>query len=173
MSATPPLPSVVKTKIKVGWFSFSCCEDSTVVFTELLNDHWQDWKQLFEFCHARVLKSHNVMTDFDIAFVEGAVASDDHIKTLKEIRQRSKKLVAIGACACQGLPSAQRNSFTPAQQQEIEFLLARFSALPKVLKLSEVVKVDEQVPGCPMDPKIFLSKVEALVKEFLPAGQVK
>lgn len=156
-----------KTKIKVGWFSFSCCEDSTIVFTELLNDHWQEWKKLFDFRHARVLKTHNVMDEFDIAFVEGAIVSEDQKKMLKEIREKSKKLVAIGACACQGMPSAQRNNFSPNQLKEIEFLIARFGALPKVLKLSEVVKVDDQVPGCPMDSKVFLSKVELLVKEFI------
>ena len=43
-------------KIKIGWFSFSCCEDNVIVFTELLNDHWQEWKKLFDFRHVRVLK---------------------------------------------------------------------------------------------------------------------
>ena len=35
-----------------------------------------------------------------------------------------------------------------------------------VKKLSEVVKVDAEVPGCPMDPKMFLEKITALVTEF-------
>ena len=166
MTTNPPPSATSGAKIKVGWFSFSCCEDSTIVFTELMNDHWQEWKQLFDFRHARVLKSKNILDELDIAFIEGAVASEEQVKTIKEIRSKSKKVVAIGACAVQGLPSGQRNTFTPAQLQEIEFLIARFGALPKVLKVADVVKVDAQVPGCPMDPKIFLAKVEALVSEL-------
>lgn len=153
-------------KIKIGWFTFSCCEDSTIVMTELLNDHWQEWKKIFDFRHVNVLKSRNVLDKLDIAFIEGAIASDDHIKKLKEIRKKSKKLVAIGACACVGMPSAQRNYFSEEQKNEIEFLIARFSALPKVLKVADVVKVDAQVPGCPMDTDKFLEVVNALIKEF-------
>lgn len=153
-------------KIRVGWFSFSCCEDSTVVMTEIMNDHWQKWKEILDFRHARVLKSKNKLDELDIAFVEGAIASDEQIKKVKEIRQKSKKLAAVGACAIVGMPAGQRNNFSPAQNEQIQFLLARFAALPKVLRVSEVVKVDCEIPGCPMDPKDFLQKLDNLVKEL-------
>lgn len=156
-------------KIRIGWFSFSCCEDSTIVMTELMNERWQAWKQLFDFRHAHVLQSKNVLDEMDIAFVEGAIASDVHAEKLKAIRQKAKKLVAIGACAVVGMPSGQRNTFTEQQRKEIQFLIDRFQALPKVLKVSDVVPVDAQVPGCPMDPNIFLKTVDALVKEFQAA----
>src|SRR3989344_3614236 len=153
-------------KIKIGWFSFSCCEDNTVVFTEIMNDYWKEWKKTFDFRHARVLKSNNVLDELDIAFIEGAIASDDHAAKLREIREKSKKLVAVGACAVIGMPSGQRNFFTEKQKQEIDFLIARFSALAKVLKVADVVKVDAEIPGCPMEPKIFLEVVNKLVAEL-------
>ena len=153
-------------KIKIGWFTFSCCEDNTIVMTELMNDHWQEWKKIFDFRHARVLKSNNVLDELDIAFIEGAIASEDHIKKLKEIREKSKKLVAIGACAVIGMPASQRNYFSEEQKKEIEYLTARFAALPKVLRVSDVVKVDAEVGGCPMDPNKFLEALNALVAEF-------
>src|SRR3989338_2464270 len=77
-------------KIKIGWFTFSCCEDNTIVFTELMNDHWQEWKKLFDFRHARVLKSNNILDELDIAFIEGAIASQEHEDKLREIREKSK-----------------------------------------------------------------------------------
>lgn len=153
-------------KLKIGWFSFSCCEDNTIVMTEVMNDHWQEWKELFDFRHARVLKSNNVMDDFDIAFIEGALASPEHVDKVKDIRGRSKKLVAVGACAVVGMPAGQRNSFTPEQKASIDYLLTRFGALTDVKKVSDVVKVDVEIPGCPMDPKVFLEKVNELVKEL-------
>jgi len=36
-------------KIKIGWFSFSCCEDNTIVMTEVMNEHWREWKKIFDF----------------------------------------------------------------------------------------------------------------------------
>lgn len=153
-------------KIRIGWFTFLCSEDSTIVMTEIMNDKWQEWKKTFDFRHARVLKSKNILDQLDIAFIEGAIASDEHIAQLKEIREKSKKLVAIGSCAVTGMPSAQRNFFAEPQKQEIEFLLTRFKALPRVMKVSDVVRVDMEVGGCPMEPSKFLEVVEKLTKEL-------
>jgi coenzyme F420-reducing hydrogenase gamma subunit len=155
-------------KLKIGWFSFSCCEDNTIVMTEVMNDHWQEWKELFDFRNARVMRSNNVMDEFDIAFIEGALAGPDQVAKVKDIRSRSKKLVAVGACAVVGLPAGQRNAFTPEQKASIDYLVTRFGALPQVLKVADAVKVDVEIPGCPMDPKIFLDKVNTLVAELRP-----
>lgn len=156
----------VTEKIKLGWFSFSCCEDNTVMMTELLNDHWEEWKKKFEFRNARVLQSKNFMDAFDVSFIEGAIASPEQEAKLKDIRQRSKKLVAVGACAVTGLPAGQRNSFTAEQNEAISFLVARFGALPKVLRVADVVTVDAEVPGCPMNPDNFLTVLNRVVAEL-------
>ncbi len=153
-------------KIKIGWFSFSCCEDNTIVMTEVMNDHWQEWKKIFDFRHVRVLKSKNIYDEFDIAFIEGAIASKEQEEQVKDIRSRSKKLVAVGACAVVGLPAGQRNTFTAEQNQSIQFLIDRFKALPKVLRVKDAVKVDAEIPGCPMSPDVFLNTVNALVNEL-------
>ena len=97
------------------------------------------------------------------------MASPEQEEEIKDIRNRSKKLVAIGSCAVVGLPAGQRNTFTPEQNQHINFLVARFGALPQVKKVSDIVKVDVEVPGCPMSPEVFLEKVNALVAELRPA----
>ena len=134
--------------------------------TEIMNDHWEEWKKLLDFRHARVLKSKNVLDELDIAFVEGAIASEEQEQQLREIRKKTKKLVAVGACAVVGMPAAQRNYFNEEQKREIEFLVARFAALPKVLKVADVVTVDAQVPGCPMDPDNFLKVLGEVLGEF-------
>ena len=155
-------------KIKIGWFVFSCSEDNTITFTELLNDHWQEWKRIFDFRHVKVLKKNNIYDEFDIAFIEGAIASPEHEEKLKDIRGRTNKLVAVGACAVSGIPASQRNTFTPEQKESIQFLVDRFGALPEVKKVADVVEVDASVPGCPMNEKMFLDAVNALVAELRP-----
>lgn len=155
-------------KIKIGWFVFSCSEDNTITFTELLNDHWKTWKQIFDFRHVKVLKKNNIYDEFDISFIEGAIASPEQEEKLKDIRSRSKKIVAVGACAVTGMPASQRNTFTPEQKDAIQFLVDRFGALPEVKKVSDVVAVDASVPGCPMNEKMFLDAVNSLVVELRP-----
>lgn len=154
------------SKLKCAWFSFSCCEDNTIVMTELLNDHWLEWKKILEFKHFRTLKTKNSMEPFDIAFIEGALASQKQVDELKQIRELSKKIVAVGACAVTGMPSGQRNFFNESQRKNTQELADKFAALPKILKVSEVVKVDAEVGGCPMDPENFLKAVNGLIAEL-------
>jgi len=155
-------------KVKIGWFSFSCCEDNTIVMTEIMNDHWQEWKKIFDFRHFRVLKSKNIFDEFDIAFIEGAIASQEQEDRIKAIRNISKKVVAVGACAITGLPASQRNTFTPEQKASIDFLITKFGLAAQVKKVSDVVKVDVEIPGCPMTPEVFLQKINALIAELHP-----
>jgi coenzyme F420-reducing hydrogenase gamma subunit len=153
-------------KLRIGWFTFTCCEDSTVIFTEIMNDHFETWRKVLDIRHARVLQTKNVLDELDVAFVEGAINSPEQEEKLKEIREKSAKLVAIGACACTGMPSAQRNAFPVELKDKIKFLLDRFNQGEKVKKLDEIVTVDESVPGCPMTEAAFLAVLNKMLIEF-------
>src|ERR671913_2347790 len=87
-------------RLVVGWFSFTCCEDSTILFTELLNDHLDEWKKVIEFRHIKALKTNNSLTGLDVAFIEGAISSEAQAKEAQQIRENAEYVVAIGACAC-------------------------------------------------------------------------
>lgn len=151
-------------KLRVGWFSFTCCEDSTIVFTELLNTHWDEWKDRIEFVNARVIGAKKEVANLDISFVEGAISSKDHEEKLKKIRENSKVVVAIGACAVTGMPSGWRNTFDQKTKEEIAPIVARFSHLEKVEPLNKFVKIDEIVPGCPMTEEGFLQILAKYLK---------
>jgi len=156
-----------KKKMVVGWFSFTCCEDSTILFTELLNDHLDEWKKVVEFRHVKALKTKNVLKDLDVAFVEGAISSDSQAEEVKKIRENSKYVVAIGSCACTGMPSASRNAFTPTDITErIYWYMKNFDYSQKVRKLDEVIKVDDMVPGCPMNVQTFMEILTKYLKVF-------
>jgi sulfhydrogenase subunit delta len=160
-------PSDNKRKMVVGWFSFTCCEDSTILFTELLNDHLDEWKKVVEFRHVRALKSNNELKDLDVAFIEGAVSSDKQAEEVKKIRDNSKYVVAIGSCACTGLPSSSRNAFTPQDiTDRINRYMQSFDYSQNVRKLEEVIKVDDMVNGCPMNVPVFLETLTKYLKVF-------
>lgn len=153
-------------KMRVGWFSFSCCEDSTIVFTELLNDYWPVWKDKIEFVNALILKKKSELKDLDISFVEGAITSSAQGEKLKKIRANSKKLIAVGSCACTGMPASQRNWFDKDKNEEITNLLIRFKYADKVKPLKELVKVDVEVNGCPMVEQLFLKVINSEIENF-------
>ena len=156
----------VARKLRIGWFSFSCCEDSTIVFTEMLNDYYDKWKEILDFAHVRVLKSKNDMNDLDIAFVEGAISSENMVSELEEIRKNSKKVVAIGSCAMTGMPSSQRNEFDERLKREIDPIVEAYKYRKNVIPIHDLVKVDDNVPGCPMTEGAFLAMMGRMLKEF-------
>ncbi len=154
-------------KLIVGWFSFTCSEDSTIVFTELLNDHFDQWKNLIEFRHLNALKMNNQLDYFDVAFIEGAISSPTQAEKAKLIREKAKYVVAIGACACTGKPSDSRNSIPKAQRDyQMLWYYSQFDYSDQVRKLDEVIKVDDYVRGCPMDQKLFLQVMDKYLKLF-------
>ncbi|OGC45348.1 hypothetical protein A2V49_00895 [candidate division WWE3 bacterium RBG_19FT_COMBO_34_6] len=154
-------------KLKIGWFSFTCCEDSTILFTELLNKDYDEWKKVVEFRHVKALKTNNTLDDLDVAFVEGAISGEKQLKEVLEIREKAKYIVAIGACACTGMPSSSRNQFTDEQiNEKIDWYLKHFDYSDKVKKLEEVIKVDDRVEGCPMSIPVFMEILTKYLKLF-------
>jgi sulfhydrogenase subunit delta len=156
-----------REKLVVGWFSFTCCEDSTILFTELLNDHLDEWKKVVEFRHLRVLKTRNTLSDLDVAFIEGAISSDSQAREVREIRDNARYVVAIGACACTGKPSTSRNQFVSEQLNErIRWHLSHFDYGAEVRKLDDVIEVDDMVRGCPMKVPDFLQTLDKYLELF-------
>ncbi len=151
--------------LKVGIFSFAGCEGCVVEFVELLNDH-QDWLKKIDFKYAKILKKSEDFTGLDVAFIEGAIVSEADVERIKKIRDSCKKLVCIGTCATMGQPAGQRNFFNDDLKKEVQFLVDRFHQLPKVLSVKEVVKVDAEVQGCPMNDDAFVKVLNGLLEEF-------
>jgi coenzyme F420-reducing hydrogenase gamma subunit len=156
-----------KKKLVVGWFSFTCSEDSTILLTELLNDHLDEWKKVVEFRHFKALKTKNSLEGLDIAFIEGAISSEKQAREIRNIREHAKYVVAIGSCACTGMPSASRNEFKDRQVDErISWYLSHFDYNQFVQKLEDVIRVDDKVDGCPMNVLAFLEILNKYLKLF-------
>lgn len=155
-----------KKKLRVGWFTFTCSEDSTILFVELLDRHYDEWKDKLDFRHCKVLQSKNRLDGMDVAFVEGAISSKEEEEKLWQIRALAKKLVAVGACACTGMPSAQRNTFSPEQMERIRPFLEQHALNEEIKPIDAFVKVDEKLHGCPMVPGQFVKLLEKLLFEF-------
>ena len=115
----------------------------------------------------RVLKTKNDMSNLDVAFIEGAASSPKQEEEMKKIRENAKYVVAIGACACTGMPSASRNAFADKElNDKIQWYIKTFNYGQKVKKLDEVIKVDDYVQGCPMNVTTFIATVEKYLKLF-------
>jgi len=146
-------------KVKVGVYSFTCCEGCVIVLVEALNEKFDEWTEKIDFVDFRTLKPYTGVHETDIAFVEGAISTKSELKKLKEIRKKTKKLVAYGSGAVTGYPSDQRNKFSPKKQKEIAKTLKDFKQIDKISPIKRFVKVDDTIDGCPVNRKVVMAKI--------------
>ena len=135
------------------------CEDVLLQLPELLD--------IRSFSMAQTKNDH--LCELDIAFVEGVVAQVRDIDTLKDIRKRSKLLVAIGTCAVWGGIVAMKNEI-PREVMKEEVYGADLDFIDSIeaQPLKSFVEVDVNLPGCPIEGPEFLSVVASLLHGDLP-----
>ena len=107
------------------------------------------------------IKKVKPIRPMDIAFVEGAISTPSEIRKLKLIRKNATKLVALGSGAINGWPSNLRNDFNNVKKKEIAKLIEKLNQIEKVSPIKKFIKVDDEIPGCPMDEKLFIRKMES------------
>ena len=151
-------------RLKVGIFSFTCCEGCVIVFLEVLNKKYDEYMKKMKIENFRQLKKVKKIANLDLALVEGAISTESEIKKLKEIRKKSKKLIAFGSGAIDGYPSNQRNKFTGKKKLAVQPLIAKFNQIAKISPLKEFVKVDDNIPGCPVDEDVLIEKMDLYLK---------
>ncbi|MFC1789937.1 nickel-dependent hydrogenase large subunit [Patescibacteria group bacterium] len=151
-------------KTKIAFFGLTGCEGcefQLLSLDEQLLDLFQD----FEITHWRLMREDQ-KEDFDIAFVEGAATTPDHIKILKKIRQTSKTVVALGACALTGNVFAQ---LSPEQRKKLapQIYNSQYRLKAEFLEpIEKFIKVDLKIPGCPPNLEMFKQFLAKLKKEI-------
>lgn len=149
-----------KDKKRVGIFSFACDEGCTVMLAEILNTKLIPWLEKIEIVYFLALKEKEDISNLDIAVIEGVINTEEEKKELLRIRENSKVVIAMGSCAINAQPSGQRNLFNESQNEEIQDKMRQFNFLPKALAIKEVVKVEDQVGGCPIMEEKFVETFE-------------
>jgi len=111
----------------------------------------------------------------DVGIISGSVHTKENEEIAKEMRAKCKTLISMGACACYGGIPALRNLCTVPELMErvyrgqptTEKSDTPTRELPpltdRVMAVTEVVKVDLQLPGCPTTPDIVAEALTALL----------
>jgi coenzyme F420-reducing hydrogenase gamma subunit len=130
-------------KPKVGIFGLTGCAGDQLVILNC-EDELLDLVELIDI-RSFIMASSAVDEDceLDVAFVEGAVATEHDERVLRRARERCSLLVALGTCATWG-------------------------GVAQLQPLSKYVKVDAAITGCPIEKHEFLDAVANLLRGQLP-----
>ena len=143
-------------KPKIGVFDFTCCEGCELQLANKENT-LLDFLSLIEIVNFREVSS-DISDNYDIALIEGSITRKDEVERVTKIRKHAKILVALGSCACYGGVNFQKNQFS--LRDVISEVYGNDTIdTSKVKKVSDVVKVDLEIPGCP----ISKAEVEKLI----------
>lgn len=147
-------------KPKVGIFGFTGCEGCQLQIANK-EDTLLDLLAAIEVLNFRLISSDK-QDGYDIAFVEGSITTDDEAAQLKKIRDQARILVAMGACACLGGVHKLRERFEISDALQEVYGDHPIESGP-VRKVSDVVPVDIELPGCPISKPEFEWLVRHLI----------
>lgn len=111
----------------------------------------------------------NAEDHVDIALVEGAVTQPHDEEHLLQIRERCDILVALGSCAVWGGVNALKNDVNRRNLIDLVYGEDNESVeFQTPAPLSEFVKVDFEITGCPVEKHEVVSALASLIHGDLP-----
>lgn len=158
------------SKPKVAVHKFSSCDGCQLAFLNMGEDLLTLSQKvgLVHFAEAGPLDED---ADVDIAFVEGSISTPHDIERIKKIRVQSRFLVTIGACATSGGLQALKNLTDQDWTSAIYAQPAYINSLDKVSPIAEMVKVDLELWGCPVNRQQVMAAVQSLLQGAIPAEE--
>ena len=158
-------------KPTVAVHKFSSCDGCQLAFLDLGEDLLTLTAQvdIRHFAEAGILGEDEAV---DIAFIEGSISTPADEERIRRIRNNSRLLITLGACATAGGLQALRNladakAWTAAVYASPEYI----SSLDKVQPIRDLVPVDFELWGCPVNSRQILAAVGALLNGVVPVDE--
>jgi len=151
-----------QSKPKAAFFDFTDCEGCQLQFANM-GPTLLEIVKLVDIVNFREVMSE-VGQDYDIAFIEGSITTDNDVIRIKKIREKAKVIIALGSCASIGGVNGIKNR-TPleiAKQRvygEKQDTVNTITTMP----VHKVVKVDYFIHGCP----VYIPEVLSVIKCIL------
>jgi F420-non-reducing hydrogenase small subunit len=110
--------------------------------------------------------------EVDLAIVEGGVRTVSDEELIKEVRAKSRTLIALGICATHGGITSLGNLASVKKLLEKEYALPFSGRLPELEDLMypicNFVDVDYYIPGCPPMPFLIVHTLKSIVSGKVP-----
>jgi sulfhydrogenase subunit delta len=152
---------VIKRGFQVAIYDLTDCEGCEVEIVSL-REKLLDVVQAVDVIDWRLIQERKRKGPFFLSLIEGSPITKTEIDTLKQLRQNSKYLIALGACASlAGIPGIIKKEERKKWYKKIygeKYKPKGIDALP----LQAFVKVDFFIHGCPVNPEELMRVLEEL-----------
>ena len=99
---------------------------------------------------------------YDVSIVEGSITTPSDAERIREVREKSRFLITIGACATAGGVQALRNfgdDLAPVVYASPQYIDSLRTSTP----IAEHVHVDFELRGCPIDKRQLIEVIAAFL----------
>ncbi|MFA6089397.1 MAG: NADH:ubiquinone oxidoreductase [Candidatus Woesearchaeota archaeon] len=160
-------------KPNVGFYALTGCQGCllSIIFNE---------DDILDIVNAINIKSFPFISElkvepesFDVIFMEGLVADNHDVETLKRLREKTKILIGIGACACTGGVGFYRNYIPRANYEYLTYNKEELIKDRQPMPLDSFVKVDLFIPGCPPEKEDVKRFIKNLLLDKRPVDNNK
>lgn len=107
---------------------------------------------------------------YDISLVDGSITTEEDKERIQEVRQQSKILITIGACATAGGIQALRNFANIEEYRQIVYAKPEYiETLATSTPISRHVHVDYELQGCPINKQQLVEVLNSFIRGKRPA----
>ena len=178
VTGSPTAPGNGARKIKLATTWLDGCSGCHMSFLDL-DERLIELGEHVELVYSPLVDTKEFPADVDVCIIEGAVSSEDDLRKVRMVRERSRLLVALGDCAVTTNVPGMRNPIGAAPVLEYAYrrnaTLGRQipaeeipALLPTVLPVHQVVTVDCFLPGCPPSAELIWLAVTELLAGRIP-----
>jgi sulfhydrogenase subunit delta len=157
----------------VAILSLTCCEGCQVAIFDL-GERFLEFLTKVNIGDFRLAEDLPDVKKYDIAIVEGTAITKEQLRRLKIVRKKSKILIALGACACVGGPQEIKD-YRGNKNQLMRVIYPNIRGIdnPNIKSVKELVKVDLEIPGCPINKEEFFRIINELIDGKKPTIEQK
>jgi coenzyme F420-reducing hydrogenase gamma subunit len=106
---------------------------------------------------------------YDVSLVEGSITTQHDLERIQQVREVSRRLITIGACATSGGIQALRNFADVAEFRSVVYAHPEYVAtLDRSTPIAAHVPVDFELRGCPVDKRQLLEVLAAELQGRTP-----
>jgi len=158
--------------MKVSIISLACCAGCVSSLLNAGNAILEILLEDFKIFYSPTFMDLREIPEVDLAIVEGGVRTEEDENLIREVRAKSRILIALGMCATHGGITSLGNLSSVKNLLEKEYSLIDASLLPEVKDLMypicNFVDVDYYIPGCPPMPFLIIHTLKSIASEKKP-----